>query len=77
MAVLSGLNNVSVQRLKKSWKQVTEKPLEKWGELSVLLDTKNNYSQYRNVIDAATPPVIPFLGSFSLSIYLPIFYLYL
>lgn len=62
MAVLGGLNNVSIQRLKKSWKVVAEKPLEKWGELSVLLDTKNNYSQYRAAMNASTPPVIPFLG---------------
>mmetsp|Transcript_9047 Transcript_9047/g.37312 ORF Transcript_9047/g.37312 Transcript_9047/m.37312 type:complete len:449 (-) Transcript_9047:55-1401(-) len=62
MAVLGGLNNVSVQRLKKSWKATNEKQQEKWSELSLLLDTKNNYSQYRSVVAAATPPVIPFLG---------------
>lgn len=62
MAVVSGLNNSSVQRLRKTWKGLPERQTSRWDELSLLMDTKNNYRAYRAALSAASRPLVPFLG---------------
>eukprot|EP00011_Vannellida_sp_DIVA3-517-6-12_P003037 CAMPEP_0114626520 /NCGR_PEP_ID=MMETSP0168-20121206/11824_1 /TAXON_ID=95228 ORGANISM="Vannella sp., Strain DIVA3 517/6/12" /NCGR_SAMPLE_ID=MMETSP0168 /ASSEMBLY_ACC=CAM_ASM_000044 /LENGTH=481 /DNA_ID=CAMNT_0001837827 /DNA_START=50 /DNA_END=1492 /DNA_ORIENTATION=- len=67
MEILGGLNNVAVQRLKKAWGALPEKYDLIWENLTALMDTKNNYQEYRNAVAAAKAQntgVVPFLGVF-------------
>lgn len=67
MAVIGGLNNVSVQRLKKTWKQLGASSDKLWKRLNNLMDSKQNYAKYRAaLLDFRTQkrPSVPFLGVF-------------
>jgi len=67
MEVIGGLNNISVQRLKKTWAELPERYQQMWDRLTVIMDTKNNYGEYRNRLSSAKQqniPAIPFLGVF-------------
>lgn len=38
-----------------------------WDKITVIMDTKNNFSEYRNALSQATQqnvPVVPFLGKY-------------
>jgi len=64
MAIIGGLNNVAVQRMKKTWAGIsTMKKL--WTRLNVLMDSKQNYAKYRSALDDFRQnkrPCVPFLG---------------
>eukprot|EP01096_Ripella_sp_DP13-Kostka_P008388 TRINITY_DN311_c2_g4_i1.p1 TRINITY_DN311_c2_g4~~TRINITY_DN311_c2_g4_i1.p1 ORF type:complete len:555 (-),score=187.91 TRINITY_DN311_c2_g4_i1:108-1772(-) len=62
MEVLGGLNNVAVQRMKKTWAVVMEKQEQTWNELNDLMDSVNNYRSYREALSQSTLPAVPFLG---------------
>eukprot|EP01135_Chromosphaera_perkinsii_P009933 Nk52_evm26s1967 gene=Nk52_evmTU26s1967 len=58
-AILSGLSNSAVSRMKKTWKTIP-KDQEVFNELFSLFD--NNNSKYRNRLHILQPPCIPYLG---------------
>jgi len=67
MEILGGLNNIAVTRLKKTWAELPERYQLMWDKITVIMDTKNNFSEYRNALSQATQqnvPVVPFLGVF-------------
>jgi len=65
MEVMGGLNNVAVQRLKKTWEELPEKETWMWQQLSETMETKNNYAVYRTcLVNAKQLPCVPFLGVF-------------
>lgn len=64
-AVLSGLNNSSVWRMKLSWTKIEKKDkfFAQWKTMSsVITDTTNNFNAYRTAVTHADPPIIPYLG---------------
>jgi len=63
-AVLSGLNNASVFRMKASWAKIQkEKLYTQWRTMaSEITDTTNNSYNYRQAVSHADPPIIPYLG---------------
>jgi hypothetical protein len=63
-AVLSGLNNSSVFRMKASWAKIQkEKFYTQWRQMaSEITDTTNNSANYRQAVSHADPPIIPYLG---------------
>lgn len=64
-AVLSGINNTSVWRMKQSWTKIEKKDkfFQQWKQMSsVITDTANNFNAYRTAVSTADPPIIPYLG---------------
>jgi hypothetical protein len=62
MEILGGLNNIAVQRMKKTWNLVLDKCGPVWQELNTLMDNASNYKLYREHLAQTSPPCVPFLG---------------
>lgn len=62
VAVMGGLNNASVSRLKKSFGKVSSKLLTTFEELNELVSGKENYRPMRVLWAQAEPPAVPFLA---------------
>jgi len=62
MEVIAGLNLFSVQRLLKSWAEVSSRQMSILEDLNVLMENKQNYKMYRTTLKELTRPVIPYLG---------------
>lgn len=61
-ALLAGLNNTAVSRLKLSWEKAPKKDLAKFKKLMELVDNEGNYGAYRRLIRKCRPPLVPYLG---------------
>jgi son of sevenless-like protein len=62
-AVLAGLSNSAVYRLKQTWaKAQKEKFWAQFEECQTLMDSLNNFSNFRDAVQHADPPIIPYLG---------------
>ncbi|CAF0795635.1 unnamed protein product [Brachionus calyciflorus] len=61
-AILSGLDNSSVTRLKDTWEKVSNRYKKVLSELKSIMDPSLNMSKYRNMLKNETiqPPIIPF-----------------
>jgi hypothetical protein len=62
MAVLAGMNNAAVHRLKFTRMELPQKRQELFGELVSLMSTEGNYGRYRGALTESAPPCIPYLG---------------
>ena len=62
MTIIAGLSNVSIQRLKYIWSEISDKNTKKYEELENLMSTMKNYSNYRNYIKTHKGPIFPYLG---------------
>ena len=60
LEVLAGLSNVSVARLKKTWK--ASKAKRRVNELEVIMDNRKNYSNYRQRLKESTGAQLPYFG---------------
>jgi len=61
-AVIAGLGNSSVERLKQTWGQVDKEALAVHKNLQVVFDMSKNYMNYRNLLQNSPPPLVPYLG---------------
>ena len=59
MNIISGLNNVAVQRLKSTWERVPGKYSRILAEMLTVVDPTRNFSRYRNLVQNSCPPLIP------------------
>jgi len=61
-AILSGLEHLTVTRLKDTWDKVSTKYKKLLDELKELMDPSFNMNKYRHLIktESTTPPIIPF-----------------
>ena len=50
MAVMSGLNVASVQRLKATWEGVNQKLMKSYTELEDMVSPQNNFGKYRDLL---------------------------
>jgi hypothetical protein len=50
MAICAGLNQISIQRLKKTWRSLDKKYISALDALMELMDSKQNFKKYREVI---------------------------
>ena len=67
-AIMGGLNNIAVQRLKCLWKPETDYK-KKFIELDDVLSPLHNYANYRREIGKVkTEPIIPYIGIISSTI---------
>lgn len=63
LEIISGLNNVAVSRLKKTWRALPSKSIEKFKELELLMDNQKNYSLYRSRLSEVTGTALPYFGN--------------
>ncbi len=59
-AILSGLQHVTVTRLKSIWDKIPQKSQHKFQKLQQLMDPSKNFQNFRTKLAEVTPPIIPF-----------------
>ncbi|KNE67651.1 hypothetical protein AMAG_12386 [Allomyces macrogynus ATCC 38327] len=69
MAIIAGLNNSGVLRLKQTWEAMQDKYKQRYADLEQLMAQTHNFRQYRAVIDSMEHdgfrhPFVPFMGLF-------------
>jgi len=62
IAIISGINNSAVSRLKWTMKKVPLKYKEKLVELEALMSMEGSFKKYRAAYQSSLPPCIPYLG---------------
>ncbi|KAJ3268774.1 Nephrocystin-1 [Terramyces sp. JEL0728] len=60
-SLISGLNLIPVQRLKKTWEALPEKSKQMWTEVEKISDPSKNMKNYRDRLAIAQPPMVPYL----------------
>ncbi|KAJ3408579.1 hypothetical protein HDV05_004940 [Chytridiales sp. JEL 0842] len=60
-AIVAGLSQPPVTRLKKTWEALPEKVKKTYAEVEALLDPSRNMKNYRDCLALASPPIVPFL----------------
>ncbi|KAJ3015794.1 Rap guanine nucleotide exchange factor 4 [Thoreauomyces humboldtii] len=63
-AIMFGLSLSPVRRLRKTWEGLTDKKKKVLAELEKVTDVSKNFKTYRDLLEVATPPLIPFLPIF-------------
>eukprot|EP00026_Physarum_polycephalum_P002054 Phypoly_transcript_02058.p1 GENE.Phypoly_transcript_02058~~Phypoly_transcript_02058.p1 ORF type:complete len:657 (+),score=95.20 Phypoly_transcript_02058:569-2539(+) len=64
MEIIAGLNRGSVQRMKKTWEVVTHTSRETFKSLNSVVDSLQNYKNYREQLRRAVSPCLPYFGIF-------------
>ena len=64
MAILSALGSVAISRLSSTFAALPKNYEEDYHELSEFMSMSNNSRNYRDAIQAASPPFVPYLGVF-------------
>ena len=64
MAIMSGLSNSAIYRMKHSFDGLSKKAFETLETLQQSLSSNQSYKAYREVTSNITPPAIPFLCVF-------------
>jgi hypothetical protein len=59
LAVIIGLTQLSIGRLRATWKQVSKKELKALQQLQQLASPLYNFAALRNVHDSTSPPFVP------------------
>jgi son of sevenless len=62
VAIISGLNNPPIRRLKRTWEQVNTKFMSLLGACEMTIDTGKNFANYRTTLAKVAPPCVPFIG---------------
>ena len=62
MAIIAGLHQSSITRLRKTWKTLPSKFLDTFKKCTQLLSAEGNYRSYRSSLEKAVPPVNPYIG---------------
>ncbi|KAL6041996.1 hypothetical protein QOT17_024665 [Balamuthia mandrillaris] len=64
-ALLGGLNNTAISRLRLSWEKVSGTLMKKYRSLMKLAASDKNYACYRQLLNRCKGPVVPYLALFS------------
>jgi hypothetical protein len=67
VAIIAGLNNSSIQRLKQTWAGIKGNLTHQFETLNELVEAKSNYKNYRETLLAlieskSNEPIVPYLG---------------
>eukprot|EP01100_Stratorugosa_tubuloviscum_P003131 TRINITY_DN1746_c0_g1_i1.p1 TRINITY_DN1746_c0_g1~~TRINITY_DN1746_c0_g1_i1.p1 ORF type:complete len:790 (-),score=247.11 TRINITY_DN1746_c0_g1_i1:3-2336(-) len=62
MEILSGLNNTSVQRLKRTWQAVSTREMQSYQVLQELMSNSMNFKNYREELKKSNGIALPYLG---------------
>jgi len=68
-AIISGLNTPPIRRLKRTWEHVSPRFLSQFEACNAIIDSKMNFTKYKQVLATAAPPCVPFIGNFSCIIF--------
>eukprot|EP01094_Clydonella_sp_ATCC50884_P025531 TRINITY_DN6747_c0_g1_i1.p1 TRINITY_DN6747_c0_g1~~TRINITY_DN6747_c0_g1_i1.p1 ORF type:complete len:651 (+),score=144.26 TRINITY_DN6747_c0_g1_i1:320-2272(+) len=63
MTIVSALQQVPIYRLKKTWNILPGKLWDIWDRMYGLMDSACNFQAYRETLEKAQPPCIPYLGT--------------
>ena len=63
-ALVAGLNLSPVQRLKKTWENLSSKAKTAYEEMEKMCDPSKNMKNYRDCLEQTKPPIVPFLRKF-------------
>jgi son of sevenless len=63
VAIISGLNNPPIRRLKRTWDLLNSKFRSLLGACEMTIDTGKNFANYRTTLAKVSPPCIPFIGN--------------
>ncbi|KAJ6169604.1 hypothetical protein N7497_002447 [Penicillium chrysogenum] len=64
VSILAGLESAPIYRLARTWAMVTERSCNTLRPLQVLTCSEHNYRAYRDTLQVAVAPCVPFLGLF-------------
>uniref|UniRef100_A0A7S4JRN7 Ras-GEF domain-containing protein n=1 Tax=Paramoeba aestuarina TaxID=180227 RepID=A0A7S4JRN7_9EUKA len=64
MAILSGLNNASVRRMKATRKGASKETMKNLKEIEKVLSHEHSYSKFRQLLSTVELPAIPYLGMY-------------
>ncbi|KAL8686901.1 MAG: hypothetical protein Q9218_006779 [Villophora microphyllina] len=64
MAIICSLNSSTILRLKRTWDQIPSKTKAKLDTLKDVVDVSRNYALLRQRLQNATPPCLPFVGTY-------------
>jgi hypothetical protein len=62
MEILAALGMTSVSRLKRTWKELSDKARDLHQALEDLMSSLQNYKNYRQELDSQSRPILPYLG---------------
>jgi len=62
MAMISGLKNSNVIRLKDTWNELSSANWDLWEEITEKFVLNDNFSSLRKILKETQPPLIPYLG---------------
>ncbi|TFK20601.1 ras GEF [Coprinopsis marcescibilis] len=63
-AIVSGLNGPPIRRLQETWGHVSKRSMDQLTACETILDSKKNFSNYRQLMARVVPPCVPFIGVF-------------
>tara|TARA_R110002050_G_scaffold22274_1_gene60861 strand:- start:555 stop:803 length:249 start_codon:yes stop_codon:yes gene_type:complete len=61
LAIISGLNCAAVNRLKYTKEEASSKAKSSFEDLKAKMSSDASYKSIRDILHAATPPVLPYL----------------
>ncbi|KAJ5963407.1 Guanine-nucleotide dissociation stimulator CDC25 [Penicillium vulpinum] len=64
VSILAGLESAPIYRLARTWAMVTERSCNTLRPLQAMIFSAHNYQAYRETLQVAVPPCIPFVGLF-------------
>lgn len=64
MAIICSLNSSTIQRLKRTWDQISSKTKTKLDALKEVVDVSRNYAVMRQRLHNTVPPCLPFVGTY-------------
>lgn len=67
MEIMSGLNNSSIQRLKRLWGSISERSRKTFDDLEELMSGQHNFKNYYTEIAKRPLPLLPYFGIFNLN----------
>jgi len=64
MGIMSAFNYVAIYRLKFTIEALSQSDTDTWNHLKEILDSMEQFKNYRNIIRETEAPCVPYLGVF-------------
>lgn len=65
MAIISALYSATIHRMKRTWATVSSRTCETLESMNQLMNSGQNFEDYRNMLKTMKPPAIPFFGVYA------------